>query len=166
MSSFLANCPECGCTFAVGNPCPQCRWVDSSQAGEVNDAGYCEEFAVRFQRHKRNTSIHMTLLAATGFIGFSTAAMWALFLYRGSIFGFILVGFLTVTSGVLAACTCLAKTHYSTKLHCPACDGELDELGMDLSNCPACDVQLIDDGGNSIPQQQDTANNLQETVGV
>ena len=143
MSSFLAKCPQCGCTFAAGSPCPECRWVDSEQDIDVNTNEHCLEFAKRQNIHKRNSTIHMILMAATGFVGLATAMMWTMFIYQGSIFGFILIGFLTVASGVLAACTYLARSNYPTTLLCPACDSDLNELEMDLTNCPACAVTLI-----------------------
>ena len=145
MSSFLAKCPQCGCTFAAGTPCPQCRWVDSEIDIEVNDTEFCEEFGARQKVHNRNSMIQMILMASTGFVSLATAVMWILFIYRGSILGFIMIGILTVTSGILAACTYLARSKYPTHLCCPACDSDLNEVGMNIDNCPSCNVTLIAD---------------------
>ena len=169
MSSFLAKCPECGCTFAAGSPCPQCRWSDGSQAVVADDTNHCEEFARRQKTHARNTNIHMMLLGATGFAGAATALMWVLFLYRGNVLGLIMIGILMVTSAILGACTFLAKTKYPTTLFCPACDGELSDLGMGLDICPACEVQLIADPNAapaSAPEYAEIEEVAEEPVGV
>ena len=168
MSSFLANCPQCGVTYAAGSPCPQCRWSDSSQDVVASDNRYCEEFAVRQTNHRRNSNIHMILMGATGFAGLATALMWALFLYRGNVLGFIMIGVLMVTSAILGACTFLAKSRYPTTLFCPACDGELSDLGIELNTCPACEVQLIAEPGAPSVSQQDAefVQETRETVGV
>ena len=143
MSSFLANCPQCGCTFASGAPCPSCRWVDETKPIDFVEGEYCDEFAIRSRRQKRNTTIQMMVLAGTGFISFATAVMWALFLFRGNVFAFIAVGFLTIVAGVLWVCTYLAKSKYPTSLACPGCSSDLSDLGMDFNDCPACGANLV-----------------------
>ncbi len=167
--SLLANCPQCGCTYAAGSPCPSCRWVDGSLELDVQDGDFCEEFAQRKEKQRRNTTIQMVLLASTGFIAFGTAGMWMLFIYRGSLLAFIMIGLLTITSAILGWCTYLSKSRYPSNLLCPGCDSDLADLGIDFMDCPACGANLIErELTEMLPSivEAEFAEEQRETVGV
>ncbi|MEA1950015.1 MAG: hypothetical protein U9N87_01430 [Planctomycetota bacterium] len=141
-TSFLMNCPQCGLTIPKGGPCEVCRWTEDTETANDFNQDLVREFAARRKVHFRNYAIFMVLAFVTGFVSLITAFMWFRVIYLGDIVAFVLVGFLTVTTGILGVMAACVRKLFPVDLNCPSCDIRLDELGTDGDYCPNCSAQL------------------------
>jgi hypothetical protein len=101
------------------------------------------EFAARKKIHERNSIISMLLMMTTGLFGVLTAAMWALFIYRGNIFAFFMIGVFTVLTTIVGFAIKFSRRHFPIELCCPGCEVRLDNLGMKTETCPSCGTLLV-----------------------
>jgi hypothetical protein len=141
-TSFLTDCPQCGLMIPKGGPCAECHWSENAGAAQYSEEDVVQAFAARHQLHLRNYAIIMVLMFTTGLVSLITAAMWIMVIYLGDILAFLLIGVLTVASGILAVTTACAKKMFPVDLNCPACEIRLDELGTDGDHCPNCSARL------------------------
>jgi len=141
-TSFLMKCPQCGLTIPKGGPCEDCHWAENAEAAGDSDRDMVQAFAARRQVHLRNYAIFMVSAFASGLVGLITAYMWFKVMYLGDIVAFLLIGFLTVATGILGVTAAYAKKWFPIELNCPSCDIRLDELGTDGGYCPNCSARL------------------------
>jgi len=141
-TSFLMDCPQCGSMIPKGGPCPECHWSENAAAAEDSDREMVGSFAARRRVHVRNYAIFMVLALTTGLVSLITAFMWIRVIYLGDILAFVLIGLLTVASGILGVTTSCAKKLFPVDLNCPSCEIRLDELGTDGDHCPNCGARL------------------------
>ena len=141
MSSLLSKCEGCGTTIADGHPCTECKPV--AQIEGIPTCATAEEYFQRRKVHELNFKIGMLLRMGTGLLGLLTAVMWFLVIYQGSVGAFVLVGVLTVASGILGWVTLGADKYFPVALQCPGCETRLDEVGSTrIDNCPSCGCNL------------------------
>lgn len=141
-TSFLMDCPQCGLMIPKGGPCTECHWSENAGAAEDSDLGVVRAFAERRRVHRRNYAIFMLLMLTAGLVSLITAFMWIKVIYLGDVVAFLLIGLLTVASGILGVTTACAKKLFPVDLNCPSCDIRLDELGTDYDHCPNCSARL------------------------
>lgn len=142
MVSFLMNCPQCGVMIPKDRPCPDCHWSDRDEGTAVSDQSIVREFARRLRKHSRNYAIFMMLMFASGLVSLLTAVMWCLVIYRGSTGAFLLVGVLTVATGILNALLYCSKKLFPVDVLCPACDLHLQDPSLVDHDCPSCGALL------------------------
>lgn len=142
MTSFFMNCPQCGVMIPKGSPCSDCRWSEGGEVAAVPSQDLIQAFSFRQKIHAFNFAVSMILMFATGLIGLLTAYMWFRVIYFGNVSAFMLIGFLTVLTGVLSVVTACSKKLFPVDLNCPACDIRLDEVGLEGDHCPSCPAQL------------------------
>ena len=141
-TSFLMQCPQCGLMIPKGGPCAECHWSENAGTAEDSDQDTVRLFSARRRVHVRNYAIFMVLMLTTGLVSLITAFMWFRFMYLGDIVAFVLIGLLTVASGILGVTTSCAKKLFPFDLNCPSCEIRLDELGTDVDHCPNCSARL------------------------
>ncbi len=141
-TSFLMSCPQCGVMIPKGGPCADCHWSENAETARDSDQDMVRAYAARRRVHLINYVIFMVLAFAAGFVSLITAIMWFLVIYLGDIIAFVLIGFLTVASGILGVMAACARKLFPVDLNCPSCDIRLDEFGTDGGHCPNCSVQL------------------------
>ena len=142
MSSFLMNCPQCGTMIAKDRRCPECLWSGQGEEAAMMDHASVAEFARRQQLHKRNYTIFMVLMFATGSVSLLTAVQWIRAIYLGDIIAFIWIALLTMLSAGLGVVLSMSKKLFPVDLNCPSCSLRLDEMGVIETHCPRCNVQL------------------------
>jgi hypothetical protein len=125
-----------------GGPCAGCHWSENAEAAKDSNQDMVRAFAARRQVHFRNYAIFMVLAFVTGLVGLLTAVMWFKVIYLGDIVAFVLIGFLTVASGIIGVMAACVRKWLPVDLNCPSCNIRLDELGTDGDHCPNCCAQL------------------------
>ncbi len=141
-TSFLMSCPQCSLTIPKGGPCADCHWSENAGAAKDSNQDMARAYAARRRVHLRNYVIFMFLAFTTALVGLITAFMWIRVIYLGDVLAFMLIGFLTVATGILGVVTACARKFLPVDLNCPSCSIRLDELGTDGVHCPNCSAQL------------------------
>lgn len=153
MTSFFSKCPKCGVMVVKGNPCPQCgpeRPASSDEArtdipggpGPAPGATLAEEYQHRYDRHVRNYTIYMLLMAGTGVVGILTALCWFMFIFMGSVGAALSLIPLNIGLLVLGFIVKGGRSLFPVEIFCPSCNTRIDELGLNMGACPGCNVRL------------------------
>lgn len=142
MVSFFMSCPQCGASIPKDGPCTACNWSDRGEDAAVIDQATVEAYALRFRTHATNYAVYMVLMFGTGLLGVLTAYMWWRVIYTGSVGAFLMIGLLTVATGMSSVVLFFAKKLFPVDLNCPACNIRLDEVGTNGNHCPNCSAQL------------------------